>query len=76
MKKFLPQGENTLLVPLTAMGGLGESAAQGIADARVRPFISEEDLKNRAGVTTAVLDMLREQGCLGDLPATSQVSLF
>ncbi len=76
VKKFLPVGEDTLLVPFTALGGLGESAAQGIADARETPFISEEDLKTRARVTTAVLDMLREQGCLGDLPATSQVSLF
>ena len=76
VRKFLPVDEHTLLVPFTALGGLGESAAQGIVDARVRPFISEEDLKNRARVTTAVLDMLRNEGCLGDLPATSQVTLF
>ena len=76
VRKFLPLDDHTLLVPFTALGGLGESAAQGIVDARVQPFISEEDLKNRARLTTAVLDMLRNEGCLGDLPATSQVTLF
>ncbi len=76
VKKFLPVDDRTLLVPFTALGGLGESAAQGIVDARSTPFISEEDLKTRARVTTAVLDMLRNEGCLGDLPSTSQVSLF
>ncbi len=76
VRRFIPVGEDTLLVPFTALGGLGESAAQGIVEARTTPFISEEDLKNRARVTTAVLDMLRSEGCLGDLPETSQVSLF
>ncbi len=74
--RFLLEGENCLRVPFTSLGGLGESAAQGIQAAREIPFISVEDLKNRAKVSSAVVELLREHGCLSDLPETSQVTLF
>ena len=73
---FIPEGEKGLRVPFTALGGLGEAVAQSIVEARSIPFISVEDLKNRGKVSTAVLDLLREHGCLKDLPETSQVTLF
>ncbi|MBR6525654.1 MAG: PolC-type DNA polymerase III [Clostridia bacterium] len=73
---FIPEGEKGLRVPFTALGGLGASAAEGIVEARSVPFISVEDLKNRGKVSQAVLDLLREHGCLKDLPETSQVTLF
>ncbi|MBQ8136372.1 MAG: PolC-type DNA polymerase III [Clostridia bacterium] len=76
VKKFLPVGEKDLLIPFIALGGLGESAAIGIVEARETPFISVEDLKIRTKVSNAVVDLLRDQGCLKDLPETSQVSLF
>ncbi|MBR3905912.1 MAG: PolC-type DNA polymerase III, partial [Clostridia bacterium] len=76
VKKFIPEGEKGLRVPFTALGGLGESAAQGIVDARSTPFISVEDFKNRAHVSQSVCDMLREHGCLKDLAETNQVTLF
>ena len=34
------------------------------------------DLKNRGKVSSAVLDLLREHGCLKDLAETNQVTLF
>ena len=68
--------DGKLRIPFTALGGLGESAAQGIVDARSLPFLSVEDLKNRAGLSGAVIDLLRDHGCLEELAETSQVSLF
>ncbi len=76
VKNFIPEGEKGLRVPFTALGGLGESAAQGIVDARSTPFISVEDFKNRAHVSQSVCDMLREHGCLKDMAETNQVTLF
>ncbi len=76
VKRFIPEGEKGLRVPFTALGGLGEAAAQGIVDARETPFISVEDLKNRGKVSSAVLDLLREHGCLKELAETNQVTLF
>ncbi|MBQ4074720.1 MAG: PolC-type DNA polymerase III [Clostridia bacterium] len=73
---FRPEGEKGIRVPFTALGGLGEAAAQGIVEAREIPFISVEDLKNRGKVSSAVLDLLREHGCLKDLAETNQVTLF
>ncbi|MBR6754220.1 MAG: PolC-type DNA polymerase III, partial [Clostridia bacterium] len=76
VSRFIPEGERGLRVPFTALGGLGESAAQGIVDARSTPFISVEDFKNRAHVSQSVCDMLREHGCLKDMAETNQVTLF
>ena len=45
-------------------------------EARSIPFISVEDLKNRGKVSSAVLDLLRDHGCLKDLAETNQVTLF
>ncbi|MDR1599598.1 MAG: PolC-type DNA polymerase III [Oscillospiraceae bacterium] len=63
--------------PLTALAGLGLSAAQSIIAARSeRPFLSAEDLRERSRVSSAVVDLLRAQGCLAGLPETSQMNLF
>ena len=73
---FLPEGEQQLRVPFSSLAGLGDAAARGIAEARKIPFISIEDLKNRAKLSSAVIQMLREQGALDSLDETSQISLF
>ena len=74
--RFLPEGEKDLRVPFSSLGGLGVSAAQGLVEARSIPFVSVEDLKNRARVSSAVIELLRGQGCLNSLSETSQLSLF
>ena len=76
VRRFLPENDKQLRVPFTALGGLGESAAEGIAAARSTPFLSIEDLKERAKVSSAVIELLRTHGCLDDLAESSQVSLF
>ena len=64
--------------PLSAVEGVGESAAKSIAAARDadRPFISHEDLRLRAGIGKSVIEKLADIGALRDLPATNQIDLF
>ena len=40
------------------------------------PYISIEDLQNRAHIGQSIVEMLRGQGALEGLPETSQVDLF
>ncbi|MBQ2028578.1 MAG: PolC-type DNA polymerase III [Clostridia bacterium] len=75
VKDFVME-DNCLRVPFTSIGGLGESAAAGIVEARSQPFISIEDLKNRAKVSTAVVELLRDAGALEGLKDTNQVSML
>jgi DNA polymerase-3 subunit alpha (Gram-positive type) len=75
--KFLITADDTIRPPLNALPGLGVTAAVNIANARLAgPFISEEDLKARAGVSSAVIDVLRQFRCLETIPKQNQVSLF
>lgn len=64
--------------PLAALSGVGESAAKSIAEVRDvnNPFISQEDLRLRTGISKSVVERLAELGALGDLPETNQISLF
>lgn len=70
--------EKGLRPPLAALGGVGETAAKSIAAARDknRPFISQEDLRQRAGVSKSVIENLAALGALGDLPENNQIDLF
>lgn len=76
-KKFLIT-ENGLRPPFTAIGGLGEVAAQNIVDARKNgKFMSVEEIQTRCGkVSKGVIDMLAANNVLKDIPNTSQISLF
>jgi DNA polymerase III subunit alpha, Gram-positive type len=75
--KFLITADGTIRPPLNALPGLGVTAAVNIANARqAGPFISEEDLKARASVSSAVIDVLRQFRCLETIPKQNQVSLF
>ena len=74
--KFLVT-ENGLRPP-GCLGGVGENAAKSIAAARDinRPFISQEDLRQRSGVNKSVIEKLADMGVLGDLPENNQIDLF
>jgi DNA polymerase-3 subunit alpha (Gram-positive type) len=75
-REFLIVGEK-LLPPLSALQGLGGNAAGSIVEAKKeRPFISVEDLQERARISRAIIDILREHGCLDSLPESNQISLF
>ena len=77
MYKFIPTDETHIRLPLDSVKGLGRAAAEKIVAARADgEFISGDDLINRSGVSKAVVQSLRELGALGDMPETSQMTLF
>lgn len=74
--KFLitPEG---IRPPLTALQGLGLAAAQSIVEARnEEPFNSIEDLRIRAKVSKAVIEILQDNGCLDGMHESNQISFF
>ena len=77
--KFLPVGEKQLRPPFVSVAGLGETAAEDLA--RVgregRQFISIEELSAACPkVSQTHLETLKAMGALGDMPDSSQISLF
>ena len=77
-KFLLDEEKHALLPPFTAIPGLGETAALSIVENRVgRHFISQEELLAACPkVSKTHVEQLWEAGALGDLPPTSQISLF
>jgi DNA polymerase-3 subunit alpha (Gram-positive type) len=66
-----------LLMPFAALPGLGVSAAQHIIEARNQhPFLSVDDLRQRAHLSKSVIDLLRRHGALKELGETSQLGFF
>ena len=64
-------------MPFNSLSGLGDTAAQKIVEARNAGEIwSVEDLRQRAGLTRAVIDVLRSAGVLDGLTETNQLSFF
>ena len=69
--------EKSLLPPLSALPGVGITAAHNIVEARKNgEFSSIDDLKKRAGVPTPSIEILREHGCLEGMNETDQIALF
>ncbi len=73
--RFLIEGGN-IRAPFCSISGFPEATAESIAAARSEPFLSVEDLRSRAKVGVSVVEMLRAQGALSNLPESSQVDLF
>ncbi len=69
--------EGALRPPLASLQGVGVNAAARIVQARSEgEFISIEDLRQKSGITKAVIETLRAHGCLQGLPETNQLTLF
>jgi DNA polymerase-3 subunit alpha (Gram-positive type) len=74
--KFLNK-DGKILPALNSVSGLGNSVAESIARAREEaPFKSIDDFKSRTGASQAHIDLFKKYGCFGNLPQSSQVSLF
>ena len=75
---FLPHGETQLLPPFIAVAGLGETAAQDLAEGRVgKKFISVEEVAAACPkVSQTHIENLRQAGAFGELPNSTQMSLF
>ena len=68
---------NALIPPFRVIDGLGGTVAQSIQEeARKRPFISIEDFQKRCRVSTTLIDKMKAMNLFGDLPESSQLSLF
>ena len=69
--------KDSLRPPLNSLVGVGTVAANSIVEARkAGKFQSIDDLKNRAGISKTTIAALQEHGCLKNLQATNQISLF
>ena len=75
--KFLIR-DGKILPPFVAISGLGESAAQDLMEGREgKTFLSIEEVALACPkVSKTHIQMLKEAGAFGDLPDTSQISLF
>lgn len=73
--EFVPEN-GKIRLPLIALNGLGLTAAQNIYEAVKSGVNTVEELKNASGISKTLLDTLRENGCIGDLPENNQLTLF
>ena len=77
--RFVPEGEKLLRVPFVAVSGLGDTAALDLAEATKdgRQYVSIEEVAAACPkVSSAHIDALRRLGAFGDMPETSQMTLF
>ncbi|MBD5522330.1 MAG: PolC-type DNA polymerase III [Lachnospiraceae bacterium] len=69
--------DNKIMPALSSIDGLGEKAADGIVEAaKDGAFLSKEDFRQRAKVSTTIIEQMDSMGLLGKLPETNQISLF
>ncbi len=75
-KAFLPEN-GRIRMPFNSLVGLGDAAAEKIVEARDKYNIwSVEDLRERTGISKAVIEILRKNHVLDGLSETNQFSLF
>jgi len=73
---FLPES-GMIRMPFNSLSGVGDTAAQKIVEARdAGEIFSVDDLRQRAGLTRAVVEVLRGAGVLDGLSETNQLSFF
>ncbi|MDD7266929.1 MAG: PolC-type DNA polymerase III [Lachnospiraceae bacterium] len=68
--------DGKLMAAISTIEGLGETAAEAVEAAAVKPFLSLEDFKQRTKVSQKVIDTMVELGILSGLPQSNQLSLF
>ncbi len=66
-----------IMPALNSIAGLGTAAAESVMRAREEaPFKSIEDFRARTSVSQTHVDVLKRLGAFGDLPDSSQVTIF
>ena len=75
-KAFLPEN-GKIRLPFASLNGLGEAAAENIAEACCKHSITSVlELKQYAKLTNGVIDILRNEGVLNGLDETNQITMF
>ncbi|MBQ0101272.1 MAG: PolC-type DNA polymerase III [Firmicutes bacterium] len=73
---YVPEN-GKIRLPFNSLAGVGDTAAQAIVDARNEGgILSIEDLKFKARLTKAVVDILKANGALDCLSETNQITFF
>ncbi|ENY69387.1 DNA polymerase III polC-type [Metamycoplasma auris 15026] len=74
---IVDKNKKSLIPPFNVVDGLGDTVAESIIKARAEaPFLSIEDLTERAKINIKICNELRRLGILKDLNETNQVELF
>ena len=69
--------DGKLMPSFMSIDGMGQKAAESLeAAAKDGPFVSKDDLKDRAKLSKTLIDKMDELGLLGDIPDSAQFSLF
>jgi len=69
--------DGKIRMPFSVFSGVGNNAAESIVNSRVDgPYISQEEFRTRSGISATTLELFDEAGVFGNIPKTSQLSLF
>ena len=69
--------DGKIMPSFNSIDGMGDKAAESLMEAAKNgPFLSKDDLRERAKVSKTIVDFMGEMGLLGDIPESNQISLF
>ena len=69
--------DGKIRIPFNAISGVGDNAAVKLYEAaQKKDYISAEELQNKSGASKTTMEALEKLGALGNLPKTSQMTLF
>jgi DNA polymerase-3 subunit alpha (Gram-positive type) len=69
--------DGKIRLPFASIGGVGAAAAESIYQAAQKSdYLSIDEFSSGAGVSKSVVESLKIAGAFGDLPESSQISLF